>query len=181
MTNFNDSEVYLFEDSLYLLTEKPVTWGEAQIEAQGLGGTLAAINNEREQIFLSGLFVGQRSWIGLSDAASEGNFTWTTGEPVNFKKWNPRRPINNTTANFAAMLGGGNWYDFGGTQKYEGIVETSITELDVNNPLNTPVYRFYNTQAGGHFFTSSPEERDFVINNLPQYNYEGIGFEAGFA
>ena len=179
MTNFNDSEIYLFEDSLYLLTEKPLTWGEAQTEAQDLGGHLAAINSRREQIFLSSLFLGQRSWIGLSDAGSEGNFTWTTGEPVNFKKWNSGRPlINNASANFVAMSSGGTWADFGGTQKYQGIIETSISELDVNNPLNTPVYRFYNTQAGGHFFTSSQEERDFVNNNLPQYNYEGIGFDA---
>ena len=85
MTSFNNSEVYLFEDSLYLLTDKATTWGEAQADAQNLGGHLAAINSRREQIFLSGLFVGQRSWIGLSDAASEGNFTWTTGEPVNFQ------------------------------------------------------------------------------------------------
>ena len=88
MTSFNNSEVYLFEDSLYLLTDKATTWGEAQADAQSLGGNLVAINNQREQIFLSSLFAEQRAWIGLSDAASEGDFTWNTGEPLNFKKWN---------------------------------------------------------------------------------------------
>jgi len=39
-----------------------------------------------------------------------------------------------------------------------------------------PVYRFYNTKAGGHFFTISPAERDNVIANYPQFTYEGIGF-----
>ncbi|MEO0687060.1 MAG: hypothetical protein AAFY76_18940, partial [Cyanobacteria bacterium J06649_11] len=92
--------------------------------------------------------------------------------------WNPGRPFNNANVNFVGMLPGGSWADLSGTQKYQGIVETSISELDVNNPLNTPVYRFYNTLAGGHFFTTSEEERDFVTNNLPQYNYEGVGMNA---
>lgn len=41
-----------------------------------------------------------------------------------------------------------------------------------------PVYRFYNTVAGGHFFTISEEEKNYVQENLPQYQYEGIGFYA---
>jgi hypothetical protein len=53
-------------------------------------------------------------------------------------------------------------------------------ELSYENPdpLINPVYRFFNTVAGGHFFTTSPSERDFVLNNLPQYVFEGVGFEA---
>nr|WP_041237666.1 hypothetical protein [Gloeothece citriformis] len=39
-----------------------------------------------------------------------------------------------------------------------------------------PVYRFYNTIAGGHFFTISEAERNFVQANLPQYVFEEIGF-----
>jgi hypothetical protein len=46
------------------------------------------------------------------------------------------------------------------------------------DPLINPVYRFFNTVAGGHFFTTSETERDFVLNNLPQYLFEGVGFEA---
>lgn len=32
--------------------------------------------------------------------------------------------------------------------------------------------------SGFFFFTTSIEERDYVIDNLSQYNYEGIGFYA---
>ena len=38
-----------------------------------------------------------------------------------------------------------------------------------------PVYRFYNTLLDTHFYTPSAAERDFVIENLPQYRQEGIG------
>ena len=41
------------------------------------------------------------------------------------------------------------------------------------------IYRFYNSQTGGHFFTASEGERDFVQQQLSgQYQYEGVGFYA---
>ena len=40
------------------------------------------------------------------------------------------------------------------------------------------VYRFYDTERGGHFFTSSIAERDSVVSQLPAYSYEGVGFKA---
>ena len=43
----------------------------------------------------------------------------------------------------------------------------------------TDVYRFYNTRAGGHFFTADAAERDSVIANLGDiFRYEGVGFQA---
>ncbi|MEM7225192.1 MAG: hypothetical protein AAF495_19595 [Pseudomonadota bacterium] len=41
-----------------------------------------------------------------------------------------------------------------------------------------PVFRFFNTQAGGHFFTNSEAERDFVLDNLDNFIFEGTGFQA---
>jgi lysyl endopeptidase len=45
-------------------------------------------------------------------------------------------------------------------------------------PGYKPVYRFYNTQKGTHFFTQSAIEKDNVIATLPQFNFEGISFNA---
>jgi len=52
------------------------------------------------------------------------------------------------------------------------IPESADIESDIT------LYRFFNTVAGGHFYTPSEEERDFVINNLSQYNFEGAAFQA---
>ena len=46
------------------------------------------------------------------------------------------------------------------------------------SPGKKPVYRFYNTKLGSHFFTINGNERNSVIANLPQYAYEGISFFA---
>ena len=42
----------------------------------------------------------------------------------------------------------------------------------------TPVYRFFNNNAGGHFYTISEAEKNTVIQNYDWFRYEGIGFYA---
>lgn len=40
------------------------------------------------------------------------------------------------------------------------------------------IFRFFNTDAGAHFYTASAEERDLVIATLPQFEFEGTAFFA---
>lgn len=47
---------------------------------------------------------------------------------------------------------------------------------DGNNSTTSEVYRFFNSENGSHFYTSSSAERDQVLTNLPQYQYEGNTF-----
>src|SRR5450631_1994080 len=44
-----------------------------------------------------------------------------------------------------------------------------------------PVFRFYNTQTGAHFYTASATERDHVLATWPQFLYEGTAFFAAAA
>jgi photosystem II stability/assembly factor-like uncharacterized protein len=44
-----------------------------------------------------------------------------------------------------------------------------------------PVFRFYNTQTGAHFYTASATERDHVLATWPQFLYEGAAFFAAAA
>ena len=46
-------------------------------------------------------------------------------------------------------------------------------------PGTIEVYRFFRKSAGTHFYTTSAEERDNIINNLGQYySYEGVAYRA---
>ena len=63
---------------------------------------------------------------------------------------------------------------------YQGEAFTSAPELD---PLTgaKPIYRFFNSSTGGHLYTISENERDYIQNNLANYSSEGIayyGYEA---
>lgn len=57
--------------------------------------------------------------------------------------------------------------------KYEGIAWYGST---VPGPGWFPMYRFFNTATGTHFYTATPAERDNVRNTLPTFNYEGIAY-----
>ena len=90
----------------YLGTTSPMKWGNAETQAQVLGGHLVAINSPAEQEFLAKTYlpaaaVGQRPvWIGFTDMGVEGLFAWSTGEPVTFTNWAPGQPDD---SDFAVM------------------------------------------------------------------------------
>jgi hypothetical protein len=50
--------------------------------------------------------------------------------------------------------------------------------LEANTTGEIPVFRFFNTQTGTHFYTASTTERDSIIANLPQFNFEGTAYQA---
>lgn len=84
----NEHEYYLLE---------PATWTDSEAAAVTLGGHLVTVNDAAEEnwIFNTFAFFGglNRSlWIGLSDADSEGTFTWVNGEPATFTQWSAGEP-----------------------------------------------------------------------------------------
>ena len=66
-------------NSLYTIVDGP-SWTEAEAKAVSLGGNLATIGSDSENIFLNALAPGNRRWIGLNDAANEGEWVWSSGE-----------------------------------------------------------------------------------------------------
>jgi uncharacterized repeat protein (TIGR03803 family) len=59
---------------------------------------------------------------------------------------------------------------------FEGIGYDAVNP-SANDPNATPVYRFFDTQDGGHFFTISAAERDQVLATRPDLQFEGIGYD----
>lgn len=42
----------------------------------------------------------------------------------------------------------------------------------------TPIYRFFNTRTGAHFYTINEAEKNFVIATYKEFNYEGPSWYA---
>ena len=105
----------------YLLD--PMNWPDAEAYAQSLGGHLVSINDQAEQEWVKGTFGrhewggNQTIWIGLTDSdayTTDGNFVWTSGEPVTFTDWHVDEPNNwGGDEDFGQMIGGwgGEWND----------------------------------------------------------------------
>ena len=96
----------------YALAGQYSTWHAAEVAAEALGGTLATVTSAAEQQFIEDNFLvpggySQILWIGATDEASEGNWTWVTGEPFVYENWEVGEPNNSAgTEHYAAM----NWH-----------------------------------------------------------------------
>jgi hypothetical protein len=102
--------------SHYLLSYN--TWTASENEAIALGGHLVTINDAAENQWVYDSFIpiarlhnspGANGnvvlWIGLSDAETEGVFTWASGEPVSYLHWDVTQPNNNSNQDYVHMYG----------------------------------------------------------------------------
>jgi cysteine-rich repeat protein len=67
------------------------TWGGARASCVAWGGDLAAIGGDPEQAFVA-TFLPTSSWLGGTDAATEGAFAWSNGDPFVYTHWNALEP-----------------------------------------------------------------------------------------
>jgi hypothetical protein len=119
---------YSYNGHTYLLTATPKTWEEAQLEAQQYGGNLVTINDAAEEQWLKSTFGTDRYFlIGLTDKASEGNFVWASGEPVNYTNWNLNEP-NDLGGEDYGMMNGPGWNDLPSWSQLYGIIESPSTQ-----------------------------------------------------
>jgi len=59
------------------------------------GAHLASVHSGAENSFIHRLCLADACWLGGSDEASEGRWTWTDGSTWNFASWNrPHEPNN---------------------------------------------------------------------------------------
>lgn len=98
-------------------------WTNSETAAQQLGGHLATIRNQGEQNFVFNTFGGYLGsqhilWIGLNDAAVEGQLVWSDGEPVSYTNWDTGEPNNASSGeDYVAMYypnfhNPGSWNDW---------------------------------------------------------------------
>ena len=88
----------------YQVDSRPLAWADAHDSALNRGGHLATVASEPEQNFLWSLanpvVPGQDLWLGayqMPGSCEPGcGWTWVTGEPFGYSKWDPGEPNNNT-------------------------------------------------------------------------------------
>src|SRR4030095_3801372 len=102
LTNAANAHAY------YLLSAN--TWTASEAEARGLGGHLVTINDAAENQWVLNTFFPLTGvpyaslWIGLNDAANQGQFVWASGEPVTYTNWYPGGPSNVSGEDYGAIF-----------------------------------------------------------------------------
>lgn len=74
------------------------SWTDAQRTARELGGHLVTINDASEENWVWTTFNSggpKLLWNGLNDADRDGEFTWVSGEPVEYANWRAGQPSGN--------------------------------------------------------------------------------------
>ena len=127
-------------------------WVPSEVVAITNGGHLATIRSQAEQDFVYQTFQnygGQQRllWIGFNDYQSQGQFTWSSGEPVTYTNWAPGEPNNaGGGERFVSIwpqavgAAAGGWNDFGHLQGAFGYPAYGVVERDPANPVEYPVH-----------------------------------------
>ena len=147
LTNAANAHTY------YLLSAD--TWTASEAEARTLGGHLVTINDAAENLWVRNTFFPLTGvpyaslWIGLNDAANEGQFVWASGEPVTFTYWYPGEPNNLGGEDYATIrhpsesAPAGSWNDLSDTSGFVnpnaptfGVVEMTLLPVAVTRPAD---------------------------------------------
>ena len=60
------------------------SWSEARSDCRFAGGDLARIYSDAENMAAYALTGGANTWLGLTDAQTEGTWVWADGSPLDF-------------------------------------------------------------------------------------------------
>jgi hypothetical protein len=116
----------------YYRSTSPMTWTNAKIACENMGGHLVTITSAAENNFVFSTWPS--GWIGFTDETVEGQWRWVTGEAVTYTNWNFGEPNNSNNEDYAQFVNGGKWNDLPNISlpyvlEFEYIVTTTEWEL----------------------------------------------------
>ncbi len=168
--------------SAYVFVTEVKTWSEAQRHCQDLGPgfNLVTINDSQEELLLEEeqkALNTNRWWIGYNDQASEGQFSWVSGESTNYKNWVPGEP-NNFWGNEDCTVDGwdntGRWNDYDCNNKHAFICERPprvVTRGNSTYVFVTAVQDWNSAQL--HCQNLGPDYNLVTVNNALEEEFLG--------
>ena len=84
----------------YALFDKAISWHEAKLYCESIGGHLVTITSSGENDLVTALmYKGDKNdyYIGAQDSESEGKWEWITGERWSYSNWGKGEPNNDST------------------------------------------------------------------------------------
>ena len=112
------------------------SWDDAQAQAAAEGAHLVSINDAAEQEWLVKVFGTAPCWIGLTDLAKEGEWSWTSGEPLTYFNWAFHKLIDADRGDedyvFMGLSPDGRWHKVGPQSPEWQMPRITILEKEVS-------------------------------------------------
>ena len=123
-TAFSPVAIEVYNNHKYALFDVSMTWEEAKIYCENVGGHLVTITSVEEQAKIESLMQsGNKNayWLGGTDKEQEGDWRWCTNESFLYHNWSHLQPDNEGSAEHYLMIyakndpwgnKAGTWNDF---------------------------------------------------------------------
>ncbi|KAL9963142.1 hypothetical protein ACROYT_G032317 [Oculina patagonica] len=83
-----------FNGFCYFTSETCTNWTNALSKCQQANSVLVDVNSNEENVYIQHRHNGEKSWLGLNDRSTEGDFTWADVGRANFTAWARNQPNN---------------------------------------------------------------------------------------
>ena len=185
------AKVAYHNNHIYELYYDNLTWEEAKNYCESYrGGHLATINDADEQAFIENELLTDHLngyYLGATDKASEGTWTWVTGEPFDYTNWSAGQPDNYTQINpdgecyLILYSDGGKWNDYYYDTHQKGFIceiETESYEPVSTVSFDGHIYKLYDYNIsfgeaehfcrwqGGHLASITSEAEQAAVYGL---------------
>lgn len=91
------SDGKMFKDHFYRVFDTGLTWEEAKLKCEEMGGHLVTINSQEEQEFVQNLLnEGNKNyyWLGAKSSSANNFTSWVTGEVIEYTNYDVDEPSN---------------------------------------------------------------------------------------
>lgn len=98
-------------DGHFLITSATMRFSQADAHCGQHGRRVATTTSSDQDQMLGQLLACGSAWIGLTDAAHEGQFVWTDGASTSHRHWNSGEPNNSGGEDCVEVATTGRWND----------------------------------------------------------------------
>lgn len=114
----------------YLACTTPRTWDDAAANCASLGSALMIPNSPAEQkvaVTLRTMARDQESWLGITDAATEGTWLGVDGAPITWAPWAAGQPNDSGGQDCGLIAADGSWNDQPCSRRTAALCEDTCT------------------------------------------------------
>lgn len=128
-----------FNGFCYFTSDSCANWTTALTKCRMKNSVLVDVGSNEENVYIQHRHNGQKSWLGLNDISTEGNFTWADAGLVNWTAWGKNQPNNFGDENCAQALGfkyNYKWSDAKCSDCHPYTCKKDMNECDPASPLH---------------------------------------------